>query len=89
MPAAQAGAKKSANAGAKASVKARAGKKPVRKAAPAKKSTAKKAPRKKLPKPIVVNVRHTDQYDVYVGRRNPTYGLPQSPFANPFKGPGS
>lgn len=50
---------------------------------------AKKAPRKKLPKPIVVSVRHTDQYDVYVGRRNPSYGLPQSPFANPFKGEGA
>ncbi len=26
-----------------------------------------------------------EPYDVYVGRANPRYGLPASPFANPFK----
>lgn len=33
----------------------------------------------------VVNVRSGEPYDVYVGRANKRYGLPQSPWANPFK----
>ena len=56
---------------------------------PALKTAIKNAPIKSQPKARVVNVRHTDQYDVYVGRRNPSYGLLQSPFANPYKGPGA
>lgn len=53
------------------------------------KKPAAKAKREKRQKPWVVNLRYTDQYDVYVGRANGRYGLRQSKFANPFKGPNS
>lgn len=33
----------------------------------------------------VVNIKTGVPYDVYIGRANPTYGLPQSKWANPFK----
>ena len=32
----------------------------------------------------VVNIKHTDNYDVYIGRLNNYKGLPQSKWANPF-----
>lgn len=34
---------------------------------------------------VVVNVKHARNFDVYIGRVNETYGLPESPFANPFR----
>ena len=33
----------------------------------------------------VINIKHESGYDVYIGRHNPTYGLAQSKFANPYK----
>lgn len=37
-----------------------------------------------VPHSLVVHVLKAP-YDVYVGRAAPRYGLPQSPFANPFR----
>jgi hypothetical protein len=34
----------------------------------------------------VVNVRHAP-YDIYIGRQNNRYGLPESPFHNPYRIP--
>ena len=33
----------------------------------------------------VINIRSGEPYDVYIGRANRRYGLPQSPWANPYK----
>lgn len=35
------------------------------------------------PRTTVVNVK-TDEYDIYIGRRNNRYGLPESDWANPY-----
>lgn len=37
--------------------------------------------------PCVVNVKTSQGYDVYIGRANPRYNLPQSKWHNPFKLP--
>ncbi len=33
----------------------------------------------------VVNIKAGEPYDVYIGRAMPRYGLPASPYANPFR----
>lgn len=33
----------------------------------------------------VINIRSKEPYDVYIGRRNAAWNLPQSKWANPFK----
>lgn len=35
--------------------------------------------------PQVVNIKHRAAYDVYIGRANPRYGLPESIWHNPFR----
>src|SRR5918992_3465083 len=38
-----------------------------------------------MPETRVVNVKSGQPYDLYIGRTNPRYRLPKSPWASPFK----